>query len=226
MKVRKASLCFILITLMCCVALGIYSKTTYTNITSKDNYLDDFLVAEIIEEVSANTCEGLMNTLPTAPIIVSVSPIDNIEHLFGQSQQRVKIVKVFKGNELCEGDEIYITSDRWSVIIRDNSKKIERGFVNILKRGENYLAFLDTMLPQREEDTPVYKLYNSTRISPVFCYNSLENTLIAPNSSDTTYVNYYLVSNNEFFATSQESLEPILQLKKYMIERYPLKELQ
>lgn len=222
MKSKKILLCFILLLLTGCAVLGIYSKTTYTDITSEDNYLDHFLVAEITEAVSTNTCEMLMQTLPNAPIIVGVSPVEDVEHLFGQSQQKVKIVKVFKGDQLYEGDDIYIPSDRWRVIVRETSQTIERGFVNILKQGENYLVFLDTMIPQRVESTPVFKLYNDARLSPVFCYSLLGNSFISPSSRDTTYVDYSLVSNNEFFATSQESIEPVLQLKKHMLEQYPL----
>lgn len=60
-------------------------------------------------------------------------------------------------------------------------------------------------------------------VAPVFCYEDSQNVIL-PVPSGNTYVPYKEVQGNEFFVTSQESLDMILALKDEFIQKYPMSE--
>jgi hypothetical protein len=69
-------------------------------------------------------------------------------------------------------------------------------------------------------DTPVYRLYDETRTTPVFCYETIENVIIPTREGESTYVPYEQVRDNEFFANDKETLDAWDGLKGMMIRRY------
>lgn len=218
----KIYCCVITVALIAAAVWGILAKGTYTDVTSEENYLDEFMVAEMSEASCAIACEDMYSTLNDSPIIIQVTEAGEIEHLFNQSQQPVIVSKVFRGEGINEGDEIYLTSDRWSIILNDSLRSLERGFVNVLKEGATYLAFISTKVAE-SNDKPVYMLSEVENVAPVFCYEDSQNVIISV-PLDNTYVPYKEVQNNEFFVTSQESLDMILALKAEFIQKYPMSE--
>lgn len=218
----KLYCCVIAFAVIAAAAWGISAKGTYTDVTSEDNYLDEFMVAEMSEASCAIACEDMYSTLDDSPIIIQVTDAGEIEHLFNQSQQPVTVSKVFKGSGINEGDEIYLTSDRWRIIYNDSLHSIERGFVNILKEGMSYLVFISAKVAE-SNDKPVYMLSDVENVAPVFCYEDVQNVII-PVPLENTYVPYKEVQNNEFFVTSQESLDMILALKNEFVQKYPMSE--
>ena len=70
---------------------------------------------------------------------------------------------------------------------------------------------------------PVYSLNSVSIVAPVFCYEYSQNVIL-PVPSGNTYVPYKEVQGNEFFVTSQESLDMILALKDEFIQKYPMSE--
>lgn len=201
------------------LTFGVYFRFSYTNVTAEENYLDKLQVGEIPEELCIKTCNSLAGQLPSTPIILRVSPVSEIEHQFGRSLQKVVVKQVFAGKELSVGEEIYITSIKWSVIIRDDGWSIERGFVNIMRDGSDYLVFLLNYSGMENEGAPVYFLNVEEFIAPVFCYDDIPNIIITPSGEDT-YVPYVQVSDNEFFTTSQTALDAWCALKQEMLKTY------
>jgi hypothetical protein len=63
-------------------------------------------------------------------------------------------------------------------------------------------------------------LYDEFYIAPVFCYEEHQNVII-PTSGDSTYVPYKEVMDNEFFVTSEETLQVMNALKNQMLSLYP-----
>lgn len=217
----KFYLSFIIVLYLGAAVLGVAFRASYTNLTEEENYLDKMQVAEIPENLSISTCENLLQELPSAPVILQVSQANEIEHHFGVSQQKVTVKQVFAGNDLTVGDEIYITSYRWRVIINERNHAIERGFVNVLKDNTDYLVFLSNDSGLACNDVPVYYLFGESYISPVFCYDNMTNVIVSP-LGESTYVPYSQVRNNEFFTTSEKSLEVWYNLKQEMLKAYPL----
>ena len=223
-RLIKIYCCAIALAVIAAAAWGISARGSYTDVTSEAGYLDGFVVAEMSEASCAVACEDMYASLDDSPVIVQVTCTGDIEHLFAASQQSVVVDKVFKGEGLSEGDEIYLTSSRWRVIYRDSYMDslhaIERGFVNILKQDEKYLAFISAKVAE-SDGRPVYMLSDVENVAPVFCYEDAQN-VIAPVPLGNTYVPYSDVRDNEFFVTSQESLDMILGLKDEFIQKYPI----
>lgn len=218
----KIYCCVIAVAVIATAAWGISAKESYTDWPSEENYLDSFDVAEMLETTCVRACESMRENLDDSPIIAQVTCTGDVEHLFYASQQPVTVSKVFKGENLSEGDEIYLTSSSWCLLVENNFHAIERGYVNIMKSGAEYLVFVTEQVGE-SNDVPVYSLNSVSIVAPVFCYEDVQNVII-PVPIENTYVPYKEVQNNEFFVTSQESLDMILALKNEFVQKYPMSE--
>lgn len=206
--------------LLAVMAFGILKKQTYTDLAGQENYLAQLQVAELTEDIAEQECTVMSQSLPDAPIILRIEVTGKIEHLFQVDRQRAVIKEVYAGNQLENGEEIYVFSRHWQLVIDGNPNSIERGFVNILETGVEYLVFAEAVSEDMETGMPSVKLYDDFYISPVFCYDDCQNEIM-PISGDTTYVSYKDVMDNEFFITSEETLQIMETLKSQMLSLYP-----
>lgn len=179
------------------MVFGIVKKQTYTDLARQENYLSQIQVAELTESIAEKECAAMSQSLPNSVIILRVEVIGEIEHLFQVDRQRAVIQEVYAGDELEKGKEIYIFSRHWKLDLNGNIDSIERGFVNIMEVGEEYLVFAEAVSEDMETDILLVKLNDDFYIAPVFCYNNHSNA-IKDTSGDTTYVPYKDVMNNEF----------------------------
>ena len=200
---------------------GFSFRGSYTNITGEEGYLDMLAVAEMPEAICISSCERMKESLPNAPIIIRVTPTEDVEHQFGQSHQKVRVEQVFHGDGLSTGDNIYITAVRWRVVINQEHKTLERGFVNVLQQDHDYLVFLSESTGLTNNNLPVYCLFEESLISPVFAYDQFCNTVVVT-TGGSTYVPYCSVSQNEFFATSEDCISAWLQVKHLLLDMYPI----
>ena len=201
---------------------GMVKRTTYTNLTQEENYLDQLVVAEIPDQYAISSCEELEKVLPECEIILRVKVLGELEHEFYNDKQLVLIQEVYAGEELEAGQEIYLCSDHWLLSADSNGSiaTLERGFVNILKEGDEYLVFAEKQMEDLYSTTPVYKLYDETNIVPVFCYENRTNTIL-PISEENSYVSYKDVRDNEFFAVTENGMRTWENLKVEMLSKYP-----
>ena len=221
-RVIKIYCCVIAVAVIAAAAWGISAKGTHTDWSGEENYLDSFDVAEMLETTCVRACESMRENLDDSPVIAQVTFTGDVEHLFHVSRQPVTVSKVFKGEALSEGDEIYLTSSSWRLLVNSSFRAIERGYVNIMKPGAEYLVFITEQVGE-SNDVPVYSLNSVSIVAPVFCYEDSQNVIL-PVPSGNTYVPYKEVQGNEFFVTSQESLDMILALKDEFIQKYPMSE--
>lgn len=89
-----------------------------------------------------------------------------------------------------------------------------------MKEGKEYLVFVTEKVRTDSETLPVYRLYSNSMITPVFCYEDMENVII-PVGEGPTYVPYSQVKDNEFFSADEEGLEAWNSLKQKMLAAYP-----
>lgn len=162
-------------------------------------------------------CQSLKESLPYAPIILKVTPVDSPEYFFGGRQQKFCIKEVFSGEDLQIGDEIYITADHWKVYPAE--KTMDMGFVNIPQKGTDYLVFLSGSIGYSQHQIEVFRLQSGKYINPIFSYKSYENK-IYPTTGEATYVPHSEVSENEFYATESEGIDAFLTLKHQLISLY------
>ena len=199
---------------------SVWAPLSNSPLCAEQFHIDPLNEGELPEELCIGACRSMAQELPASPIILRVSPTDEIEHHFGRSVQRVTVSQVFAGEELAVGDEFYLTCVRWSVFVRSDGQAIERGFVNILREGSDYLVFLLTDSGMANRGLPLYFLNIDQFIAPVFCYEDIANTFVTP-AGRTTYVPYTQVKDNEFFAASQAGLDAWSALKQEMLRKYP-----
>lgn len=202
------------------MAFGIMKKQTYTDLAEQENYLEQLQVAELTENIAGKECAAMQQSLPGAVIILRVEVTGEIEHLFQVDRQKAVIKKVYAGSGLEEGEEIYIFSGHWQLSLDGNPDSFERGFVNIMKAGTEYLVFAEKLIESEETEMLSVKLYDDFYIAPVFCYEKCQNAVI-PITGDTTYVSYKDVADNEFFVASEGALQMVENLKEQMLQLYP-----
>lgn len=149
-------------------------KRTYTNIAEDKSYLDELYVAQLPENICLEETENLSVNLPQVPVIIRVSVLEDVEHIGGTSRQLVKVEDVYKGTEPAVGQDIYLTCSRWSLSLYSEPYSIERGFVNIMEVGEEYLVFIENQVDGLGEKIPVYQVYVENAFTPIFSYQEHE----------------------------------------------------
>lgn len=201
------------------VSFGLMNKSSFTDIAKDEDFMDSLYVAEIMENFAVHECEHLLSELPNCQYILRVKAVSGVDYRYGVGRQKVEVLEVFEGKGIQTGAVIYITSPSWHLILYEEPKSVERGFVNVLNEDYEYLVFCSSLLDAASGNIPTYQLYSETYIAPVFCYADLNNVVVEPENLGT-YVPYREVKDNEFFTCSQGALEVLLNLKNEMIARY------
>lgn len=210
------------LTVLVVLGLGVFGavyRTSYTDIAAQPDYLSLLQVAEMPESVVQTACTGLRETLPSMPFVLRVSAVDVIEYMFSIGRQKVKVEEIYNGSGIEIGDEIYLISSSWSL---SEVKYVECGFVNIMKPGNEYLVFISEKVDALKEETPVYRIYDRFFISPLFCYSDDFSRVVISVVDVLTYVPYKELQENEFFATTEETMQTIYALKEEMLSMYPV----
>ena len=203
-----------------CVGFGLSKKTSNTDITHDDTYLDGMLVAEVPEEIGMEMLSDWEGYLDEAPFVVQVTAVGAPIHTFKATLQAVRIEHVIKGEQSLEGMELMITSHHWKLITDFSEVRAERGFTNFLDVGMEYLLFLEEEDLSNKKGVSVYSLYDENNIfAPAFSVREHTNTVI-PTSSSSTYVPYKIVCGNEFFTNSEKVLEKYLEIKRRIVNQY------
>lgn len=225
MKYRRF-LIFITAIVVCFAILGIVSRLHYTNITANENYMDQLVVGELPGQLCSDNFQRMSQELHNAPIILRVTAVDEMENFFYYCRQKVAVREVYAGNGLTVGDEFYLTSAYWALLLSPDEYSAQRGFVNILRIGSDYLVFIQSEIstPLMESETPTYQLYDQFLSTPIFCYEEIENKIVMPSQKGKTYVPYTEVKDNEFFVTTEEGNQAFLALKAELLARYPAHE--
>ena len=225
---KHAFLLLVAVLFAAAAVFGLYHRQSYTDVTAEPNYLDRLVVGEMPQNIGVDVCRMMRAELPTAKLIVRVTPVAEPENHFHMSQQKVAVKEIFAGSGLSVGDEIYLTAENWQVVAqaRERPLSLNWHYVNVLRVGEDYLAFLKGYEGLTWQDIPVYYLRdreNMVTIAPVFCYGEIDNVCAVPKggASGGTYVPYAEVRDNEFFGTTDATVEAWEELKVEMLARYP-----
>jgi hypothetical protein len=199
---------------------GITNRGSFTDLTSREDYLSLLSVAELSGGFAKAEVTALKEELPSCRYIFSAVPAGDLESTFHTCRQKIHIKQVFEGG-IMPGDEAYVTTERWSIDLDVDApvRSISRGFVNILQPDKEYLIFCNEKITQGD-DIPVYRLYEGTVIAPVFCYEEIENVIVPPMDGESFYVPYEQVKENEFFGCDEEALDAWNDLKGTMLQLY------
>ena len=193
-----------------------------SNNNSEDNSQSEalkyeYFVAQFPEGMIDHMIEFLSGELPESPYIIRCTVLEGQEPAFGGVRVKVKVNKVYQGDDIKENDEIYVVNDAWQLYPENGKMYIEFKFHNIMKPGEEYLIFLCEHLDITEEkygDTYSMEGYIMT---PMFLCEDRINVVVDTTSA---YVSYEEVKNNDVYFSNQEDLDKYLDFKKAMLEKY------
>lgn len=217
---RYKILSIITVVMICgCAIWGGVEKQSYSQILEEENYLNNFQVAEFPDELIQDVAEDMRNSLPESEYIIKVMSTGKTRNIFKCYMQEVIVEKIYRGEGIEENEKIYIMKPGWQYYFDDMT--VNMGFVNRMERNEEYLVFLNERADSsldKEVDHEVYYL-NDDIISPVFCYNEKENVIVET-GNESRYVDYIEVKNNEFFLSSQDAIDIMLEIKQEMLKKY------
>jgi hypothetical protein len=172
-----------------------------------------------LDDINPEHMSSLRKLLPDSSIIIKIEATGEIIHEYYQNIQRVKVLKVYKGEDIYEGNEIFIVQgmDQYDF----NEMCHHTGFVNHCKSGQEYLVFIENRIDgvQKRID-PLYQVA-SFLITPIFSYTPVNHVIVDGVTIDDYYVSYKDIKNNHFFAGDQQALDNWLNLNELMTSKYP-----
>lgn len=208
---------------------GLCQKQTYTNLLSQPEALNMLRVAEFPEALVPTMAEQALKELPESPIIIRATAMAEKDYLFSLNLQKVSVQQVYRGEGIEPGDEVQIALNTKFTINAQtiegmvaDEKIAELHFVNEMEKGKDYLIFLEKKIDplDKREQQAIYRVVESV-ITPVFGYEERENKIVDVSKSISTYIDYELVKDNEFFVTSQKTLDGFMELKKQLLAQFP-----
>ena len=208
---------------------GLCQKQTYTNLLSQPEALNMLRVAEFPEALVPTMAEQALKELPESPIIIRATAMAEKDYLFSLNLQKVSVQQVYRGEGIEPGDEVQIALNTKFTINAQtiegmvaDEKIAELHFVNEMEEGKDYLIFLEKKIDplDKREQQAIYRVVESV-ITPVFGYEERENKIVDVSKSISTYIDYELVKDNEFFVTSQKTLDGFMELKKQLLAQFP-----
>lgn len=207
--------------LVVCILLGIglYSKCNYIDFNTEKKPLNNFTVGVLSNKLVDTSIEVFEESLEQNSIILAVKCEEKSKFYYRGATQKVKIEKVFKGENIKKGDEIEIQSI-YSIFMEteENGNKSEANmnFVNEMQIGKIYLVFLDRKI----KNTSVYVPIEEGIMKPIFCYEQIKNKPCPSFSSEGNVAWYSDVSENEFFIINQKGIDKIEKFKEQLLKKY------
>lgn len=186
-------------------------------------------VAEFPEALVPTMAEQALKELPESPIIIRATAMAEKDYLFNLNLQKVSVQQVYRGEGIEPGDEVQIALNTKFTINAQtiegmvaDEKIAELHFVNEMEEGKDYLIFLEKKIDplDKREQQAIYRVVESV-ITLVFGYEERENKIVDVSESISTYIDYELVKDNEFFVTSQKTLDGFMELKKQLLAQFP-----
>ncbi len=210
----------------CVLAIwGGINRTRYTDIRMEPDYLMTLEVPEISETVAIETCKAMEEELPESPLVLVVTPVDEIEFVFWAGRQKVIVADVKKEDETGNakgpeiGSEIWIVNPTWYLRMWDQeSQYVNLCGVNTMKEDGQYLVFLDGGIQGVDGIGPAYKLAGQFVIAPVFSLKEKSNVIVEHGQYMT--VPYASLCENEFFGESEAANASWAKLKSKMLDLY------
>lgn len=202
------------------LGMGLYSKASYKDFNKEEEPLNNFTVGLMTKDLVKAGIEKMEKELAESNIILAVKCKEKTEFKYSCATQKVKIEKVFKGNDINSGNEIEICTATNIFMNKDmyvdGNPCINLDFVNEMQEGKKYLVFLD----RKVKNSNIYIRPSQFFIKPIFCYEEIKNIPCKAVSKEQFSALYENVSENEFFITSQKGIELMEKYKKKLIKRY------
>lgn len=176
--------------------------------------LTPFKVALLNDDMLEMIRSSVIGATGRSRNVVKVKCTSEVQLAEKVSMQSAEVVRVFKGSDVKEGDEILIMP--YSSWIFEEFGSINMGFVNAMIPGDEYLAFLEPPIKVVDKDLTVYKTTESL-VCTVFSYKEHDNVIPGIKENE---IEYSVVKNNEFFVNSKEMDDMMKSLKAEIMQKY------
>ena len=219
MKFKYIILVYI-VTFLIALSIGIYSKSFYRDFNEENKPLNNFSVGLMTDHLVKIGINTMKEELENSKIILAVECKEKSYFKYSCATQKVEVKKIFKGNNICVGDNIEICTvtdifmDKEMYV--DNKPCINIDFVNEMQVGKKYLVFLD----KKVDNSNIFVKSDEFLIKPVFSYEQIKNKSCKAFTKEQNSSPYKTVADNEFFVTSQKGIDRIEKYKSYLIEKY------
>lgn len=210
-------ICVVILVVGIWVRMGM--KNQYDNGVESEG-MQEMKVAQIKESYVE-----ILNNLPQqtsrASIILLVESTGQMDFEGETTKQEAVLVRVIKGvTGASIGEKIYIAGQG----VRSKDGDLRMQFTNFMKKGKQYLVFLDG-----ESDSPLWedkgkRIFSLTEEMVMFrtmCLEDFEVECIFDERCDADgYVKYKYLKDNEFFATSENVVDMVREMKQKIFKKY------
>lgn len=190
------------------VAIGMSKKGTYMNALDNMDKLDVSLKSSLNKELA----EELYQLIPDeSQYVLKVKALEEPTFDFQTVTHKVKVLEVFKGDDVKVGEEIVLFNANYHYFEDRNHMNLYN--VNLMKKGDEYLVFIRSK--EKTELQGEYFYIETYVVTPYFNYKNKDNVIVEDSSTE-----YGNVKNNEFIVNTQHELEIFMEFKKMMMEKY------
>lgn len=192
---------------------------------NKENLPDNgvtYYVAEMWESLITDISGILEEEYVKSPYIIRCTVLESMEPSYNDMRVHVRVNKVYEGDDINVGEDIYITRGHPMIGFNSQGKNVflELGFHNFMQKGEEYLVFLEEKINLNEDKYGNVFAMEGFSFPPFFLCEEDRDCVFVPITGDTSYVEYAAVINNEFFCENEKALEIIRGMKHRMLEKY------
>ena len=203
----------------------------YAEFNPEDYGLDSSVDIEILEsddteeeeEVELFGKEGILEKISNAQYIILGKSLNEVESLDGALQQKIYVSEVIKGDEQWKGESIsLINTDE---IVWVDKTILLPSMVNLMKKDETYLVFMNPVEYKGKELKNIFYLVNDGKTIPYLNIRDVDNKIVEPEIVDGFPVIWYEdVKDNEFFVADNEALQNLLDIKREVLKKYNISE--
>lgn len=215
----RTKIVFMIVAVVFLVA-GIYGMSkrgTYTNINDLEmpraNLGVQVFADKGIDAISPAE-EWESKLMEDTESVIRVEVLEASEFVFQISRQKVLVKEVLYGKQELEGTEITLVP-KAGRIFGDSYKTVNMGYCNEMAIGKEYLVYITERIDTIDESENAYFI-PKLDVYAMFAYEPRESQPIGK----TGNVLYSTVSDYEYFAQTQEGLEALLNLRKYVMEKW------
>lgn len=190
------------------VAIGMSKKGTYMNALDNMDKLDVSLKSSLNKELAEELYQLISDE---SQYVLKVKVLEEATFDFQTVTHKVKVLEVFKGDDVKIGEEIVLFNANYHYFEDRNHMNLYN--VNLMKKGDEYLVFIRSK--EKTELQGEYFYIETYVVTPYFNYKNKDNVIVEDSSTE-----YGNVKNNEFIVNTQHELEIFMKFKKMMMEKY------